>query len=102
VNGSSPIPISRFEWDEAKSQRCRQERGFAFADILPAFVDPDRRIEPDLHHSFGEDRFRLFGRVEGRLFAIVYTIRGKAARIISARKANAREQRRYGKGPGAA
>jgi uncharacterized DUF497 family protein len=85
-----------------KSERCRQERGFAFPDIVPAFVDPDRRIEPDLHHSFGEDRFRLLGRVEGRLFAIVYTRRGTAARIISARKANARERRRYGKGSGTA
>jgi uncharacterized DUF497 family protein len=102
VPSSPRIPISRFEWDEAKSERCRRERGFGFADVLPAFLDPDRRIEPDLRHSFGEDRFRLFGRVEGRLFAIVYTWRGTAARIISARKANAREQRRYGEGSGAA
>jgi uncharacterized protein len=40
----------------------------------------------------------LYGRVAGRLFVIAYTMRGAVHRIISARKANAREVRRYGKG----
>ena len=79
-----------FEWDDAKSERCLRERGFGFADILPAFADPDRRVEPDDRRDYGEDRFRLYGRVAGRLFVIVYSKRGGVARIISARKANAR------------
>jgi len=86
-----------FEWDDAKSERCRRERGFGFADVVQAFLDPNRQVEPDLGHSIGEDRFRLFGLVEGRLFVIVYTRRGAALRIISARKANARENSRYGR-----
>jgi uncharacterized DUF497 family protein len=40
--------------------------------------------------------FRLYGRVAGRLFVITYTRRETATRIISARKANARERDRYG------
>jgi uncharacterized DUF497 family protein len=43
-----------------------------------------------------EERFRLYGRVAGRLFVIAYTRRETATRIISARKANARERDRYG------
>ena len=31
--------------------------------------------------------------IEGRLFAVTYTRRGKLMRLISARKANEREQR---------
>ena len=85
-----------FEWDEAKSERCRRERGFSFADMLPAFSDPKRMIEPDRRYEYGEERFCLYGRVEGRLFVIVYTTRDKTIRIISARKANKREQKRYG------
>jgi len=84
------------EWDEAKSERCRRERGFSFADVLPAFSDPERMIEPDWRYEYGEERFCLYGRVEGRLFVIVYTVRDKTIRIISARKANKREQKRYG------
>ena len=90
-----------FEWDEPKSERCLRERGLGFEGILAAFRDPDRRVEPDLRQSYGEDRMRLYGRVEGRLFVIVYTRRGEAVRIISARKANRRERRRYGENSGA-
>lgn len=36
-------------------------------------------------------RYRLKGRIEGRLFVVVYTPRRTATRIISARKANQRE-----------
>jgi uncharacterized protein len=89
------LPV-RFEWDEEKDARCRHDRGLGFADVLPAFLDPGRRIEPDLRWSYGEARFRLYGLVEGRLFVIVYTWRGEAVRIISARKANARERRQHG------
>jgi len=36
-------PHIRFEWDDAKNDRCVRDRGFGFADILPAFLDPNRR-----------------------------------------------------------
>jgi uncharacterized DUF497 family protein len=35
-------------------------------------------------------------KVEGRVFHVTFTERGKITWIISARKANKREQRRYG------
>jgi hypothetical protein len=89
-------PYIRFEWDDAKNDRCVGERGFGFADILPAFLDPNRRVERDGRRDYGEERFRLYGRVAGRLFVIAYTRRETATRIISARKANARERDRYG------
>ncbi|MBI4968125.1 MAG: BrnT family toxin [Rhodospirillales bacterium] len=91
-----------FEWDEVKSHRCETERGFGFADILPAFADPARRIEPDERREYGEDRFRLLGLVGERLFVIAFTMRGRTVRIISARKASARERRFYGEDRGKA
>jgi uncharacterized DUF497 family protein len=92
----------QFEWDEAKNERCLRERGFGFADIVPAFLDPRRRIEQDSRSDYGEERLKLYGQVAGRLFVIVYTRRGLALRIISARKANAREGKRYAEGPSTA
>jgi uncharacterized DUF497 family protein len=53
-------------------------------------------IEEDFRYDYGEPRFRLYGRVEGRLFVVTFTMRGDAHRIISARKANRKENRRYG------
>ncbi|MGC2200111.1 MAG: BrnT family toxin [Stellaceae bacterium] len=89
-------PHIRFEWDDAKNERWVRERGFGFADILPAFLDPNRRVERDQRRDYGEERFGLYGRVAGRLFVIADTRRGTVTRIISARKANARERDRYG------
>ena len=84
-----------FEWDEAKSEACFQVRGFDFAYAARAFFDPDRVVQADPRHSYGEERFQVMGRIEQRLFVIVYTPRRDAIRIISARKANQREVRDY-------
>ena len=84
-----------FKWDEAKSEACFQARGFDFAYAARAFFDPDRVVQADTRHSYGEERFQVMGRIEQRLFVIVYTPRRDAIRIISARKANQREVRDY-------
>ena len=82
-----------FEWDEAKSQSCFLSRGFDFAYAAKAFFDSGRLIRADLRHGYGEARFNLYGCIESRV--LVYTQRGNATRIISARKANSREVTLY-------
>jgi hypothetical protein len=84
-----------FEWDETKSEACFRERGFDFAYAANAFFDPHRSVHADRRREYGEDRFRLIGRIEERVFVVVFTPRARALRIISARKANAREVRHY-------
>ena len=79
-----------------RKRSLRARSRVRFCDILPAFLDPNRRVERDVRRDYGEERFRLYGRVAGRLFVIAYTRRGMVTRIISARKANARERDRYG------
>ena len=39
----------------------------------------------DRRWDYGEDRYRLLGAVEGRVFVVIYTTRGSTIRIISAR-----------------
>lgn len=84
-----------FEWDKAKSAVCFETRGFDFAYAAGAFFDPNRLVQADKRFSYGEDRYQLLGRIDSRLFAVIYTTRPDAIRIISARKANRREVRRY-------
>ena len=50
----------------------------------------------DNRFPYGEERFVTFGYVDDRLHVAVYTVRDDAIRLISVRKANQREQRRYG------
>jgi uncharacterized DUF497 family protein len=85
-----------FEWDDAKSNTCFAERGFDFAYAVQVFLDPDRLVEGDSRFDYGEPRYRVLGQIEGRLFLVVYTPRGDAFRMISARKANAKEVAHYG------
>lgn len=85
----------QFEWDEAKSDACYEERGFDFAYVLRAFLDPDRIVRKDRRWNYGEERFQLLGAIEERVFVLVYTVRDSSIRVISARKANRREVQTY-------
>lgn len=84
-----------FEWDDAKSDGCFAERGFDFFYAIRVFFDPRRLIRRDDRKSYGEERYQVFGCIDERLFVIVFTYRGADIRIISARKANAREVKAY-------
>ena len=84
-----------FEWDEAKNAACFTYRGFDFAYALRAFFDDRRVVARDRRWDYGEDRYRLLGVIEGRVFVLIYTMRGSTIRIISARKANRKEIREY-------
>jgi uncharacterized protein len=84
-----------FEWDEAKSEACFAGRGFDFAYAAKAFFDPNRLIQADTRRSYGEERYQLMGKIEHRLFVVLYTPRRDVIRIISARKANQREVKHY-------
>lgn len=85
----------QFEWDDAKSHACLVRRGFDFAAATQVFYDPLRIVTQDRRHDYGEDRFQVIGSINERIFVVVYTMRGMATRIISARKANARETGHY-------
>ena len=86
--GADPLPPLEFEWDDNKSQQTFQDRGFDFGFATQAFSDPSGFREPDQRLPYGEDRFRFYGEIQGKLFVVVYTERQGRIRIISARKAN--------------
>jgi uncharacterized DUF497 family protein len=48
---------------------------------------------PDLRRDYGEARMIVVGEIDGRLHEAVFTPRGGKVRVISLRKANARERR---------
>lgn len=85
-----------FEWDEEKSNKCLEERGFDFAFATLVFNDEARMTIQDCRYDYGEDRYITYGYIDCRLFCVVFTIRNGRIRIISARKANERELRTYG------
>ena len=83
-----------FEWDEDKRQRNLEKHGVDFVDAVLILADVPLILE-DMRRDYGEQRCLALGESRGLLFAVAFTIRDGAFRIISARRANARERRIY-------
>ena len=67
-----------------------------FEDATSALDDPSALSVEDELHSDLEQRFILIGITSDlRLLTVVYTMRGDVTRIISARRATARERAQY-------
>ena len=82
-----------FEWDDAKSAANLIKHGMDFTLASRVFDDPSV-LETDDPFPF-EERFNATGYVDGRLIHVTYTMRGDVCRIISARRADGYERRKY-------
>jgi uncharacterized DUF497 family protein len=82
----------QFEWDVLKAAQNIAKHGVPFQYAVRVFLDP---LRLDDRRDYGEERRLTLGKIEGRLYVVAYTPRGNAIRLISARKANEREQREY-------
>ncbi|MDM7929198.1 MAG: BrnT family toxin [Blastomonas fulva] len=89
-------PALKFDWDDDKASSNVAKHGIGFEYAVRVFLDADR-VDFDVSRSEdGEERRKTVGMIEQRLFAVVYTERPSSIRIISARRCNGKEQRRYG------
>ena len=91
ITGIGNIPV---EWDDNKNAVNIKKHGISFETAALVFADEERIEYYDKLHSIDEDRYIVLGCVHGILF-VVYTMRGDAARIISARVATNAERKLY-------
>jgi len=84
-----------FGWDTRKAAQNVVKHGVPFEYATRVFLDLQRLDTEDTRHDYREERRITMGKIEGRLFVVAYTPRGEVIRLISARKANDREQRQY-------
>lgn len=82
------------EWDEEKRLRNLRERGLDFADIA-RFEFATAITEQDLRRDYGEERFNSWGYLDGVFCSLCWTMRNDAFRVISLRKCNDRERKKY-------
>ena len=85
----------RITFDPAKRAATLESRGIDFADAKRVFAGETLDF-PDERCDYGEVRMITVGLLDGRMMIVVWTPRGEARRIISMRKANEREQARFG------
>ena len=85
----------RFDWDDAKAEANEAKHGVPFEYAAAIFLDPNRLDFDASRPEDNEDRRKVVGVIEGRIFTVVYTLRDDVIRLISARRANDQETRRY-------
>ncbi|SEF61717.1 hypothetical protein SAMN05421819_0596 [Bryocella elongata] len=88
-----------FDWDENKNAANLRKHGVAFEDAVLVFDDPFHISLPDRIVE-GEQRWQMIGMAEGVLVLLLaHTLEtndeDQYVRLISARKAEPHERRRY-------
>ena len=81
-------------WGEAKRRSNVKEHGFDFDDCEAIFDGPTVSWDDD-RVAYGEQRINLLGWLHGVVVHMTYTERGDEPHIISLRKAEKHEIRRY-------
>lgn len=89
----------RIEFDPEKDMGNREKHGLSLAFGGEVLADTNRLDILDVRFDYAEERFVTYGQVKGRVWVCVYAQRGEVCRIISVRKANERETRRYQETP---
>ena len=84
----------KWEWDEAKRQANLVKHGLDFT-AADGFDWVTAKQSPDNRQAYGEGRTVALGLLGGRVHVLIFTRRGDRVRIISLRKANAREVRQW-------
>jgi uncharacterized DUF497 family protein len=91
----------RWTWDPDKAAANRVKHGVSFDTAALVFDDPLHASKPDPHPD--DDRWQTIGLVGPVLLLVIHTWpvsdeSEPVGRIISARKATARERKAYEKG----
>ncbi len=87
-----PVAIS---FDPAKNAANIRERGLPFSLANDEFDWASAKVIEDTRRDYGERRFRALGYIGARLHAVIFTPRATGMHVISLRKANRREAKRY-------
>ena len=86
----------KVEFDAVKSQRNADERQLPF-DLVSAFDWDAAIVVEDTRKAYPERRFEAVGPIVERLHVVVFAAISGGIRVISFRKANSREEKRYEK-----
>jgi uncharacterized DUF497 family protein len=85
----------KIEFDSTKDEIDRQKHGLSLAFGARIFDDPDLLILPTIRDEDDEERYKVVGLVEGRLYTAVHVWRGEAVRFLSVRRSNRSEEEAY-------
>jgi uncharacterized DUF497 family protein len=88
--------VMEFDWDERKRALNLEKHGLDFADVASLAWETARVLVDD-RRDYGEVRYRAVGLYKDQPHFVAFTLRDEKIRVISFRKAHAKEARLYGK-----
>lgn len=90
--------LEGFEWNAGNSEKNWRHHEVRQTEAEQVLLNRPLLFVPDAKHSRAEPRHFTLGRTDsGRELAIVFTIRSKSVRVISARPMSRAERRAYAK-----
>ena len=90
-----PDPAT-FIWDKGNERKNLEKHGVTAQEVEEVFFDPQKKLLEGKFHSGSEDRYILIGQTKRqRLLFVVFTIRNRQIRAISARDLNKKERPLY-------
>ncbi len=90
--------ISGFEWDKGNIEKNETKHELYWWLIEEVFFNEPLLVYEDERHSLNEKRWYLLGKTDNQIpLMVVFTIRKKRIRVISARKMNKKEKAHYEK-----
>ena len=66
----------KFIWDPEKNEANIKKHGISFEKAVEVFGDTQAVIQPDIEHSFGEERFYIIGYIKEFEFLTVFYCEG--------------------------
>ena len=90
--------MAQIGFDSAKNASNMASRGLSF-ELVEQMEWATALMQEDTRKAYGERRFQVLGFIGERLHAVVFTPREGKVHVISLRKANSREVKRYAKTP---
>src|SRR3989337_1752851 len=90
-----PEPVA-FSWDQGNERKNVEKHGVTAQEVEEVFFDPPKKLLEAKFHSGKEERYLLMGQTKRqRLLFVVFTIRNRQVRAISARDLNQKERPLY-------
>jgi uncharacterized protein len=84
-----------FEFDPAKSATNNDKHGIDFVEAQTLWADDRLEVVLSKARMTNEERFLAIGRIKGKHWTAICTLRGDAIRIISVRRARKEEVEYY-------
>ena len=86
--------LEGFEWDAGNSEKHWRRHEVRQVEAEEALLNRPFVLDLDVKHSRDEPRYIALGRTDTlRLLTVVFTVRGKRIRVISARPMNKKERK---------